>query len=298
MSPPLRILHTMRAPVGGLFRHVLDLATEQIAQGHEVGILADSLATNALTQQKLDAIAPRLKLGLKLIPMRREPGLGDLAACASVFKHAKTLDLDVIHGHGAKGGAYARAAGALLKLLGSRVKVFYTPHGGTLHYLPGTAAYTVFVTLERLMARVTDGMIFESGFAERGFAERIGDQGARARRIPNGLSEADFVSITPAADAADFLFIGELRALKGVDLLLEALSNMGDLGARAVIVGAGPEEAEFKAQAASLGLGSRVTFPARCPRSRLFRSGKFWSCRPAPRASPMSCSKLVPRHCP
>jgi len=39
---PLRILHVLRAPVGGLFRHVLDLARLQAEHGHEVGIVADS----------------------------------------------------------------------------------------------------------------------------------------------------------------------------------------------------------------------------------------------------------------
>jgi len=39
---PLNILHVFRAPVGGLFRHVLDLTQEQIARGHRVGLIADS----------------------------------------------------------------------------------------------------------------------------------------------------------------------------------------------------------------------------------------------------------------
>jgi hypothetical protein len=40
---PLRILHAVRAPVGGIFRHVLDLANGQADRGHHVGIVADSL---------------------------------------------------------------------------------------------------------------------------------------------------------------------------------------------------------------------------------------------------------------
>ena len=40
---PLRILHAVRAPVGGIFRHILDLANGQADRGHEVGIIADSL---------------------------------------------------------------------------------------------------------------------------------------------------------------------------------------------------------------------------------------------------------------
>jgi hypothetical protein len=39
---PLRILHAVRAPVGGIFRHILDLAKGQADRGHHVGIVADS----------------------------------------------------------------------------------------------------------------------------------------------------------------------------------------------------------------------------------------------------------------
>ena len=40
---PLRILHVVRAPVGGIIRHILDVANGQIERGHHVGIVADSL---------------------------------------------------------------------------------------------------------------------------------------------------------------------------------------------------------------------------------------------------------------
>ena len=159
---PLRILHIMRAPVGGLFRHVYDLALAQAERGHFVGIIADRTAADSLTQARLAALAPKLKLGLSLIPMSRQPGLGDVSAIRSITKIARALDLDVLHGHGAKGGAYARFARLRLSLAGERARVFYTPHGGTLHYKPGTAAGTVFFVLERLMGRMTDGLIFES----------------------------------------------------------------------------------------------------------------------------------------
>ena len=36
----LKILHVFRAPVGGLFRHVVDLVRGQAARGHRVGIIA------------------------------------------------------------------------------------------------------------------------------------------------------------------------------------------------------------------------------------------------------------------
>ena len=42
MNERIRILHCLRAPVGGLFRHVLDLSEEQAALGHDVGIVMDA----------------------------------------------------------------------------------------------------------------------------------------------------------------------------------------------------------------------------------------------------------------
>ena len=40
-SSALRIVHVFRAPLGGLFRHVIDLAIEQAARGHAVGLFFD-----------------------------------------------------------------------------------------------------------------------------------------------------------------------------------------------------------------------------------------------------------------
>ena len=72
-SQPLRILHATRAPVGGIFRHILDLANGQADRGHHVGIIADSLTGGERAEQALAEIAPRLKLGVHRLAIRREP---------------------------------------------------------------------------------------------------------------------------------------------------------------------------------------------------------------------------------
>jgi glycosyltransferase involved in cell wall biosynthesis len=95
------------------------------------------------------------------------------------------------------------------------------------------------------------------------------------RVIPNGLGDADFVAHQPADDAADFLFVGELRLLKGVDVLINALARLNKTRAtRAVIVGAGPDADEFKAMAHALNLDERVTFPGAMPARRAFAMGR------------------------
>ncbi|MGE5536928.1 MAG: glycosyltransferase family 1 protein, partial [Acidobacteriota bacterium] len=80
----LKVLHVLRAPVGGLFRHVTDLARAQIARGFRVGIIADSTTGGARADEVFRDLQPRLDLGLMRIPMPRHPGLSDAGAALRV----------------------------------------------------------------------------------------------------------------------------------------------------------------------------------------------------------------------
>lgn len=275
-APSRRILHCFRAPVGGLFRHVLDLAAEQAARGHQVGFLADATTGDRLTEARLDAIRPHLALGITRIAMPRKPGLADANAVRETARLSRTLDLDVLHGHGAKGGAYARLARQLARGSQRKLTAFYTPHGGSLNYSPGSLEGRVFLAIERGLFGATDGLIFESAFAARIYAERVRAIDAdRSRIVPNGLQPADFVEIKPEPDATDFLFVGELREVKGVDVLLRALASVAaERPVSATIVGSGPDAQRLAALASELGLGSRVRFPGAMPARDAFRLGR------------------------
>jgi glycosyltransferase involved in cell wall biosynthesis len=271
----MRILHCLRAPVGGLFRHVLDVVEEQANRGHDVGILADSNAEDTLTATKFAAISSKLSLGIARIPMPRQPGIGDITAVRAVWSHARKLDLDVLHGHGAKGGAYARLAARSLSIRGRTVKSFYTPHGGSLNLKPGSIEQRVLMMIERALESMTTGLIFESAHAARVYRERISAKGAPQRVISNGLKPADFASVEPHPDASDVLFVGELRDLKGIDVLLLALAEMKDRGVTATIVGSGPDETRFKAMSSALGLDERVRFTGALPIREAFALGRI-----------------------
>ena len=70
----MKILHVFRTPVGGLFRHVCDLAAAQAERGHQVGALYDSSTGDALSQtsrallldwmRRTETGARRLRAGL------------------------------------------------------------------------------------------------------------------------------------------------------------------------------------------------------------------------------------------
>jgi glycosyltransferase involved in cell wall biosynthesis len=266
-----RILHCLRAPVGGLFRHVLDLSAEQAALGHDVGLVFDSTHRDPLSEARLAIVADRLRLGITRIPMSRWPGWGDASASRAVARLAREAGADVLHGHGAKGGAYARLAGRLLRLQGYPAAAFYTPHGGSLHFPEGSPAALAFIGMEKVLARFTDGLIFESDYIRREYERRVGAGLAPTAAITNGLQPADFVSIVPRADAADFLFVGELRELKGVDVLLRALADVARRRpVTALIVGAGPDREAFERLAGELRLTAAVTFPGPIPALEAF----------------------------
>lgn len=275
MQQGFRIIHCLRAPVGGLFRHVRDLAIEQAARGHAVGVVCDSSSHDPLTAERLAALAPHLELGLHRVAMSRDLGLSDFTATRAVHDLVLASRADVLHGHGAKGGAYARFASQKLSRSGRAVAAFYTPHGGSLHFDPASLVGRAYMAAERHMARMTSGIIFESAYSERVFRTKVGAVPCPHRVIHNGIAPAELVPVQPAADAAEFLFVGELRRLKGVDVLLQALAQVRrSHPVRAVIVGAGPDDAAFRAEADTLGLGKAVTFAGAMPARQAFALGR------------------------
>jgi len=270
VSSNFRILHCLRAPVGGLFRHVHDLALGQAELGAEVGVVCDSRTGGSEIDVALSRLKDNCALGVTRIPMTRNPSLNDWHVYRKIAKLGRKLDIDVLHGHGAKGGAYARLAGrSLRKRKGT--KIVYTPHGGVLHYAPSTLQGRLFLGMERKLAPLTDGMTFESMYAGNTYVELVGPPPCPARVIYNGLHRHEFYESLLADDAADFVFIGELRKLKGVDVFLEALAaHQSIFPGRAIIVGSGPDEKHFKRMARRLGLTSRVIFSGPQPARTAF----------------------------
>jgi glycosyltransferase involved in cell wall biosynthesis len=259
VSSTLRILHCLRAPVGGLFRHVHDLALGQAQLGAEVGIICDSSTEG--DPVALGRLADNCVLGLTRLKMSRRIGLGDWGTTRKIARLAAKLEADVLHGHGAKGGAYARLAARKLKRRGLRTKAVYTPHGGSLHYSPSRPMGRLYIAAERRLMPMTDGLLFESAFAANRYVEFIGHPNCPGRIVPNGLYRHEFYEPMLADDAVDFVFIGELRYLKGVDVLLHALAaHQAVFPGRALIIGSGPDEASLKRLSRRLGLNGRVTF--------------------------------------
>ncbi|MDB5511225.1 MAG: glycosyl transferase group 1 [Enterovirga sp.] len=257
----LRILHVFRAPLGGLFRHVVDVARGQSERGHEVGIFCDSTTGGTRGDAALASLAPELALGVTRVPMRRLPHPLDAAAVAKLtWLYGRTRP-HVLHGHGSKGGAFARLA--THPALDRTTVRAYTPHGGSFNYRPGTLAHRLYMGVETLLARRTDVFLFESGYVKGRFDSFVGETKALSRIVHNGIEEAEFEPLERPPDPFDLVYIGELREAKGVDTLIDALATIrkeNDLRLTLLAVGSGPSEAEFKARARASGVWDSIAF--------------------------------------
>ncbi|ACI93010.1 glycosyl transferase, group 1 [Afipia carboxidovorans OM5] len=254
---PLRILHAVRAPVGGIIRHILDLADGQAERGHEVGILADSLTGGERADAALSEIAPKMKLGIHRIAIRREPHPADPATALRLLKLVRALKPDVLHGHGAKAGAFVRLKGASQ----TTIRV-YTPHGGSLHYRPETLKGTFYARLERALMNRTDLFLFESGFARDTYQRVVGKPAGLVRCVFNGVSANEFDPVPLATDATDLAYVGEFRHIKGADILIEALARLraNDRPVTLTLAGDGEETATLKALVQRLQLTDAARF--------------------------------------
>jgi glycosyltransferase involved in cell wall biosynthesis len=254
---PLRILHAVRAPVGGIIRHILDLANGQADRGHHVGIIADSLTGGERAETALREIAPRLKLGVHRMAIHREPHPADLLVWARFMLLVRRLKPDVLHGHGAKAGAFVR----LRRRSKTSIRI-YTPHGGSLHYPLDTFKGAFYSRLERALMNSTDLFLFESAFARDTYQRTIGTPRGLVRCVFNGVTADEFDPVVKADDATAVVYVGEFRHIKGADLLIDAVARLRADGKpiTLTLAGDGEEMQALKAQVQRLGLTEAARF--------------------------------------
>lgn len=277
MSDSLRIMHVCRAPVGGIFRHIADLADGQTAAGHEVGAIFDSSSGGDFDNQAVAALAGRTALGVARIPMSRSPFIRDATAMIKTAAHLAKLKPDVIHCHGSKGGLYGRVAAAWIARSQPVIAV-YSPHGGSMHFDPTALDGRLYFTAERLLGKITDAIVHVCEFEAATYRRKVGPPACPATVIFNGLKPSDFFQATPAPGAADFVFFGRYEEIKGVDLLLRAVALMSGRG-RAVTVNLfGQSEGDamerYRAMASALGIAGQVTFHGPVASREAFAAGK------------------------
>jgi glycosyltransferase involved in cell wall biosynthesis len=266
----LTIVHIIaRLNVGGAALHVLQLAHEQRRRGHNVTVVAGTLAAG---EASMEYVAAELGVAvLKLAELQRDLSLrADVAAIRSQRRILREHRPDVLHTHTAKAGATGRL-GALIAGRARPHAVVHTYHGHVLsgYFSPGRER--VFRLIERLLARVTGALIAVSSEV-RDDLVRFGIAAPeRIVVVPYGFdlpawSETDDAARTRVRTelgVGDDTFVvgwaGRLTAIKRPLDLVRALRALLDLGvdAQLIVVGDGEERSAVEALAQQLRVADR-----------------------------------------
>ena len=95
------------------------------------------------------------------------------------------------------------------------------------------------------------------------FHRKIGTPKGLVRIVHNGVSRGEFAPVVTAPDATDLVFLGELRHLKGIHVLIDAIAQLHRDGRNvtATLVGDGPDRAGLQGARRAQRLERRGTMP-------------------------------------
>jgi glycosyltransferase involved in cell wall biosynthesis len=268
----LSILHVIaRLNVGGAALHVLQLAHEQSQRGHDVLVVAGTLAAG---EKSMEYVADELGVAVRRLPaLQRELSVrADTTAIRELRRLVRQRRPDVVHTHTAKAGATGRLAALLLRR--PRPALVHTYHGHVLTGYFSPRRERVFRWIERVLSRPTGALVAVS--------EEVRDDLVRLGvASPEGIAVVpygfDLPSWSPSDDEArartraelglgDGTFAigwaGRLAAIKRPLDLVRTLRGVVDAGVDAVlvVVGDGELRAATEEAARELGVADRTRF--------------------------------------
>jgi len=266
----LSIVHVIaRLNVGGAALHVLQLAHEQSRRGHDVVVVAGTLAAG---EESMEYVAEELGVRLIRLPVlqRELSPRADSAAILALRRIIGQRRPDVLHTHTAKAGATGRLAAVSSGRARPRA-IVHTYHGHVLSGYFSRRWERVFRWIEKGLA-LTSGTLIAVSDEVRD--DLVGFGVAPARRfvvVPYGFelpawSEADDEArrtLRAEIGAGEATFVvgwaGRLTAIKRpLDLIrtLRALTD-DEVDALLVLVGDGDDRAEVEALAVELDVADR-----------------------------------------
>jgi glycogen(starch) synthase len=247
---------------GGLARHVRKLSEQLVGLGHEVHVLTRGRAG---TENRHGVVVHR-------VPEPDFPRDDLDAFIAWVERMNRDLAgvelpgrFDLVHSHDWLVAGAARQLAAGVPWLVTVHATEYGRHEGRVGQHPQAYIHVA----ERRMARAADRVIVCSAYMEAQVRDVFGVE--RVSVIPNGIDAGELQPVADlprlrarfaAPDEKLVLLVGRLVYEKGFHLALDALPGLiRRVGrVRFLVAGAGPAEAELRAQAQRLGLMEHGAF--------------------------------------
>lgn len=245
--------------VGGVRKHVHDIL---FAAPDGVGLLyIHSNVCDAAAMRDFADFKPSVIYRIPL-HIKKNPSASDLLNILAIWRECRRSNVDVLHGHGAKGGLYARIVGFLLSK-----PVVFTPHGGSIHSRFGTIKNILFASVEYLLKFTTTLFVFESQYTRMAFRKLAG-------HIPDEREVVSYNGIhldrlTPQTvwrremrREVRLLTIGYLSKVKGQDIVIHATAILKNRGWNVWLdlCGGGEDRASFESLAVALQIEGVVQF--------------------------------------
>lgn len=196
-----------------------------------------------------------------VLPISDSPGFSDLLNAFSLSRIIKSLDNKhiILHGHGAKGGLYARLMKVFFR---GRVKVVYTPHGGSLHRIFGITKSMLYDAVEKLLTPLTDHFVFESKYSKNLFCQYISNNIHCSINF-NGVNPVQNPKAVPYAPGSPLKLasFGLYRDIKGHDIAIQAcaLLKKQNVPFHYSIFGEGPYQPNLERLILDLGLSKEIS---------------------------------------
>jgi glycosyltransferase involved in cell wall biosynthesis len=272
--PVLRLI--TRLNVGGPAIQAISLADRLTARGFDTRLVYGRLSEGEGDMRYLlpagvdAAYVPSLQ---RVVAPAR-----DALALTAICRLLQETRPAIVHTHTAKAGSIGRIAAAIYnRTVGRRApaRVVHTYHGHVLDGYFTPRVESLFTSVERQLARVTDAIVAISPRIERELLldRRIG-RADQYHVIPLGFDLRALVAIDDVArraarlaldlpgDAPIVGTVGRLTAIKEHRLFLEAARRIAlqHPAARFLIAGDGELRGELQGLALELGIGDRVRF--------------------------------------
>jgi glycosyltransferase involved in cell wall biosynthesis len=247
--------------IGGVEKHVVEIATRLARRGDEVEVL-----THAEADLHLPAVEVLDGVVVKRFPVPVPSS--NYALSPALWRYLANSDgrYDVIHAHG------YHALPALQAALTLPATLVFTPHyHGTGHSPFRKLLHPPYRRLGRLIFERAARTIAVSPPEARLILSHFPEIEPKLRVVPNGVDREAIAAARPfELDQTVLLSAGRLESYKQVDKSIRALAELPDDYVLR-ITGDGGARAELEGLVAELGLGARVEFLGKVPEEDLYR---------------------------
>jgi glycosyltransferase involved in cell wall biosynthesis len=277
VRPPVRILRVItRLNIGGPSIQAVELSSRLDTRGYRTRLVFGRLGDG---EGDMRYLLPPATDARQIDALRRPIApLADAQAFARLLAIMRAYRPQIVHTHMAKAGTIGRLAAAAYNRTagrGARARVVHTYHGHVLEGYFSPAKTRVFLSVERMLARLTDGLVAISPEIRTELLDeqRIG-RPEQYRVIPLGFELGEFSAIDDRARLAAreqlgipptshvVSTVGRLTAIKDHRLFLDAarLVAGGDPASLFLIVGDGELRHSLEQAARASGIADRTRF--------------------------------------